>query len=124
MCLGGYCKRSTMQYINHIGDSSQGSDSISRIIITMMISGTIFFEYFGQSLRWKTTIINPTGEAFQILHFLRRILHNQYPGKPAYTQRVENVGILTLAFRHVKRFVTHRVPLHGSSCRFLSSCFM
>ncbi len=63
----GYGKLCMIKKVDHICCSVQTADSISRVVIAVMKNAAIALERPKQSGSRTATVINPTGEGFQIL---------------------------------------------------------
>ena len=88
-----YFESCSAQQINHIRGTIQTADRISRVVITMVETSTVFFERTGQSNCRAPTIIYPTGERTKILKFLRSIFHNQDTCHAPLRLRIESIYI-------------------------------
>ena len=106
----GYGKLCMIKEVDHICCSVQTADSISRVVIAVMKNAAIALERPKQSGSRTATVINPTGEGFQVLQLLRGIFHHQDTCNATGSLRVKGIHINSVALRSGIHLVGYRIP--------------
>ena len=109
-----YFESCSTQQINHIRSTIQTTDRISRIVIAMMETSTVFFERTGQSNCRAATIIYPTGERTKILKFLRSIFHNQDTCHAPLRLCIESIYINAIDRGFRIHLISNGIPTQGA----------
>ena len=110
VCQFGNGKACPTEKVNHIRCPVQSSNGIGRVVITVMESPSVHFERTGQSRCRTAAVVNPSGEGFQVLQFLRRVFHHQNACDAPGGLCIERIHIDAVAFRFGIYLVGDSIP--------------